>query len=231
MLLNCGSGSSSCCPPLLLPLCPLPGLLHTQLDSCSKLAAESPPMPAFAFGLSPSLFSPLVCVPLPHSVLNSIRIFCCSLTPLSLFLSPFSFFFSRSRFAYHFLLYFIINSCLNFRPYPSQPFATNAVACAISLPFCASSPSASPAAAQLFFVQSAVGAQFGCCIVACFLWPAAHSSGHDFGFSAMCTDSPFALALFCIPCSAPLRQLPRHGPRAPISARLHWKFPKLIHII
>lgn len=77
-----------------------------------------------------------------------------------------------------------------------------------------SPPSSSPAAAQLFFVQSAVGAQFGCCIVACFLWPAAHSSGHDFGFSAMCTDSPFALALFCIPCATPHRQLTIASPRA-----------------
>lgn len=76
------------------------------------------------------------------------------------------------------------------------------------------SPSSSPSAAQLFFVQSAVGAQFGCCIVACFLWPAAHSSGHDFGFSAMCTDSPFALALFCIPCPTPHRQLTIALPRA-----------------
>lgn len=84
---SCSSTVAQAAPPAVplscCPLCPTPGLLHTQLDSCSKLAAESPPMPAFAFGLSPSLFRSLASVPLLHSVLNSIRIFCCSLSSLS----------------------------------------------------------------------------------------------------------------------------------------------------
>jgi len=105
----------------------------SRIPAAQRIAAKSPPMPpprsavvCLHFSLSMYVYVYLcVCA----CVLNSIFYLC-------LF------------FAYHFLLYFIINSCLNFCPLPQQqPFATNVVAPAASD---ASSSSLVAAASTIF---------------------------------------------------------------------------------